>query len=274
MKTQTVIMFIFLLFSSSYQQDIFSNALNNGFTQLGQEFDKDYWLGDWKAEGYSCNARTPKIEEIKIRNEGEKNIAIKTLGDDCVTTGNETFSFLRNPDSKKYNTNDRTPVSYVLGNAFRPNSSRANNWVQIVDKDTFKSGYGIVYRRISPPPKPEEPRVVEKIVEKIVEVPVEKIVERIVEKPVEKIVEKIVEKPVEKIVEKIVEKPCPKCDVAPAPAPKDDDSDYILVPGYLLNQYLNIDGDYFNDDDFPKRNFRIRPNRRRPYNKKRGNHRC
>ena len=44
----------------------------------------------------------------------------------------------------------------------------------------------------------------EKIVEKIVEVPVEKIVEKIVEVPVEKIVEKIVEVPVEKIVEKEV----------------------------------------------------------------------
>ena len=48
---------------------------------------------------------------------------------------------------------------------------------------------------------------VEKIVEKIVEVPVEKIVEKVVVKevPVEKVVEKIVEVPVEKIVEKIVE---------------------------------------------------------------------
>lgn len=55
------------------------------------------------------------------------------------------------------------------------------------------------------------PVVVEKIVEKRVEVPIEKIVEKIVEVPVEKIVEKIVEVekrvevPVEKIVEKIVE---------------------------------------------------------------------
>ena len=49
------------------------------------------------------------------------------------------------------------------------------------------------------------PVVVEKIVEKRVEVPVEKIVEKIVEVPVEKIVEKRVEVPVEKIVEKIVE---------------------------------------------------------------------
>ena len=60
------------------------------------------------------------------------------------------------------------------------------------------------------------PVVVEKIVEKRVEVPVEKIVEKIVEVPVEKIVEKIVEVekrvevPVEKIVEKIVEVPVEK----------------------------------------------------------------
>ncbi len=58
-----------------------------------------------------------------------------------------------------------------------------------------------------------QPRVIEKIVEKRVEVPVEKIVEKrvevpvekIVEVPVERIVEKRVEVPVEKIVEKRVE---------------------------------------------------------------------
>lgn len=43
--------------------------------------------------------------------------------------------------------------------------------------------------------KEAEPQVVEKVVEKIVEVPVEKVVEKIVEVPVEKVVEKIVEVP-------------------------------------------------------------------------------
>ena len=68
----------------------------------------------------------------------------------------------------------------------------------------------IVEKRVEVPVE----KVVEKIVEKRVEVPVEKVVEKIVEKrvevPVEKVVEKIVEKrvevPVEKVVEKIVEK--------------------------------------------------------------------
>ena len=49
-------------------------------------------------------------------------------------------------------------------------------------------------------------KVVEKVVEKRVEVPVEKIVERVVEVPVEKIVEKRIEVPVEKVVEKEVVK--------------------------------------------------------------------
>ena len=77
---------------------------------------------------------------------------------------------------------------------------------------------------ITEDPPPVE-KIVEKIVEKRVEVPVEKIVEKIVEKrvevPVEKIVEKIVEKrvevPIEKIVEKIVEvEPPPRTEIVVA----------------------------------------------------------
>jgi predicted flap endonuclease-1-like 5' DNA nuclease len=55
------------------------------------------------------------------------------------------------------------------------------------------------------------PKVVEKIVEKIVDRPVEKIVEKIVDRPVDRIVEKIVEKivdrPVDRVVEKLVDNP-------------------------------------------------------------------
>ena len=77
---------------------------------------------------------------------------------------------------------------------------------------------------ITEDPPPVE-KIVEKIVEKRVEVPDVKIVEKIVEKrvevPVEKIVEKIVEKrvevPVEKIVEKIVEvEPPPRTEIVVA----------------------------------------------------------
>jgi predicted flap endonuclease-1-like 5' DNA nuclease len=51
------------------------------------------------------------------------------------------------------------------------------------------------------------PKVVEKVIEKIVDRPVDRIVEKIVDRPVDRIVEKIVDRPVEKIVEKIVDRP-------------------------------------------------------------------
>jgi hypothetical protein len=70
-------------------------------------------------------------------------------------------------------------------------------------------GAKIYSRHDLPPDEDPAPEIVEKIVEKIVEVPVEveKIVEKRVEVPVEveKVVEKVVEVPVEKIVEKIIE---------------------------------------------------------------------
>ena len=68
--------------------------------------------------------------------------------------------------------------------------------VKIVEK--------IVEKRVEVPVEKIVEVPVEKIVEKVVEVPVEKIVEKVVDVPVEKVVEKVVEVPVEKIVEKIV----------------------------------------------------------------------
>jgi len=83
-----------------------------------------------------------------------------------------------------------------------------------------------------PQPEPEQPEpaenpveapaaeVEEKVVERVVEVPVEKIVEKIVEVPVEKIVEKVVEVPVEKIVEKEVVKEVPVEKIVEVPVDK------------------------------------------------------
>ena len=83
-----------------------------------------------------------------------------------------------------------------------------------------------------PQPEPEQPEpaenpveapaaeVEEKVVERVVEVPVEKIVEKSVEVPVEKIVEKVVEVPVEKIVEKEVVKEVPVEKIVEVPVEK------------------------------------------------------
>ena len=107
---------------------------------------------------------------------------------------------------------DSANGSFYRGNKLAPN---AKTELQNGDVVRFGTVAMSIRWELPPPPPPPAPvvttapggeKVVEKIVEKIVEKPVEKIVEKIVEKPVEKIVEKIVEKPVEKIVEKIVEK--------------------------------------------------------------------
>ena len=84
-------------------------------------------------------------------------------------------------------------------------------------ENLMKNQERLIERLLSQPLAAQD-RVVEKVVEvpveKVVEKPVEKIVEKIVEKPVEKVVEKIVEVPVEKVVEKpverIIEKPVEK----------------------------------------------------------------
>tara|TARA_R110000796_G_scaffold19237_3_gene57787 strand:+ start:2064 stop:2567 length:504 start_codon:yes stop_codon:yes gene_type:complete len=62
--------------------------------------------------------------------------------------------------------------------------------------EALRSGFTILQYGMGP----NKPKVIEKTVEVIKEVPVERIVEKIVEVPVDRIVEKIVEVPVEKSV--------------------------------------------------------------------------
>ncbi|MCH5160276.1 MAG: hypothetical protein J1F66_05490 [Clostridiales bacterium] len=97
---------------------------------------------------------------------------------------------------------------YVLS----PDLSKVGVRLVTVRYGEYSSVYTVVVsEKRAPQPEPE-PVVVEKVVEKVVEVPVEKVVERVVEVPVEKVVEKVIEQPaepviVEKVVEKVVEVP-------------------------------------------------------------------
>lgn len=66
---------------------------------------------------------------------------------------------------------------------------------------------GVVIGRAFFPLEVPKPFVVEKVIEKRVEVPVDRIVEKRVEVPVDRIIEKRVEVPVDRVVEKRVEVP-------------------------------------------------------------------
>ena len=89
----------------------------------------------------------------------------------------------------------------------------------------------------------ESAKVVEKVVEKRVEVPVEKVVEKVVEKrvevPVEKIVEKIVEKRVEVPVPKILNLP-KEINGNPVPEFSPEDSSRPFRPGLALPSDLKV----------------------------------
>lgn len=85
--------------------------------------------------------------------------------------------------------------------------------VEKLARDTFNRGFTLLkYGETPIKIKAPEPKVIEKVVEKIKEVPVDRIVEKIKEVPVERVVEKIkeVQVPVEKIVERIREVPTEK----------------------------------------------------------------
>lgn len=204
----------------SYSCQTFPDSFNPTFTQITEEFDRNYWVGPWHAEGYRCNDKTPAVEEVEIRMEGDTFIATKTLGDDCVLTGQETFRGTLPADNKNYNSNDRVSVVYKTGYAGSPSSGQANLTLQIIDKNTFKGGMtmNITYRRAEvkkPEPKPVA---------------------------------------ISDPAPEVQTKPKPIAISEPVPAekprvPRNDDSEYVLVPANFLRPYFQGEDDYVDDDD-------------------------
>jgi hypothetical protein len=146
MNKNSLFMILILLVSYSYQVD----------------YNRDYFIDDWIAYGYRCNAKTPPTEEVKITSVGDEFVAVKTLGDDCVTTNHETF---RAKLMDKYNENTRIQSTWIVGNAFNPNSGKMGGSIQIKDIDTFYDA-PITFKRKIPTkdkkpieePKKEEPK--------------------------------------------------------------------------------------------------------------------
>jgi len=103
---------------------------------LLKTFGRDYFNGNWLMYGYGCNAHTPKVEKCKCHVEGNTFICVKTLGDDCVNTGHETFrgTLPSTVQSKK-----NIAVTYVVGNAHRPQSGHWRNAISIQDQNLFVS---------------------------------------------------------------------------------------------------------------------------------------
>merc|ERR1712160_94294 len=82
-------------------------------------------------------------------------ICTKTLGDDCVTTGTETFRSSGDLPAQLQN-GKKMKITYTVGSAKKPNSGKWRNAMKIINKDTFISGKR-KYVRISPPKPAVEP---------------------------------------------------------------------------------------------------------------------
>jgi len=116
---------------------------------LSQSFPQNYLVGDWLMYGYGCNRRTPKVEKCNCKMHGAVAICTKTIGDDCVTTGHETFRTHNLP--KSLQTRKNIPITYVVGNARRPNSGHWRNSFHIINHNEFRSQKRR-YVRIAPKP--------------------------------------------------------------------------------------------------------------------------
>ena len=119
MKNFNIVFVIFIMISCSYQSELSSMA-------------NDYFEGNWLMYGYGCDGKEPKVEKMKAHYEGNTVVAIKTLGDNCVTTGTETF---RGPVTYPLKVGKNIAITYVVGSVSRPNSGHWKNSCQIVDQN-------------------------------------------------------------------------------------------------------------------------------------------
>merc|ERR1740139_952681 len=118
-------------------------------------FPANYFVGDWLMYGLTCNKNTPKVEKCSCAMKDKIVICTKTLGDDCVTTGTETFRSSGDLPAQLQN-GKKMKITYTVGSAKKPNSGKWKNAMKIINKDTFISGKR-KYVRISPPKPAVEP---------------------------------------------------------------------------------------------------------------------
>jgi hypothetical protein len=156
MKYSNLIFIISLLIACSLQEE------------LTQTFPSNYFEGNWLMTGYGCNRHTPKVETMVAHMEGDVVIATKTLGDDCVTTGTETF---RGKLPATLQTGKNMKITYVVGNARKPNSGHWNNSMHIINENEFRSQKR-VYTRDSAKNLAEHPVVVPAVVPAVIPAPV------------------------------------------------------------------------------------------------------
>merc|ERR1712151_957833 len=124
---------------------------------LPKTFTANYFESEWLMHGYGCDVKEPKVEKCRCKTVGKEVICTKTLGDNCVPTGKETFRFVKPAVIK---TAVNIDLTYLVGSPAKPASGHWRNKFVIDDINNFHSGKRR-YVRIAAPvlakpaPKPQ-----------------------------------------------------------------------------------------------------------------------
>ena len=103
------------------------------------KWDRNYFLGTWDCDGYSCQGRGNIHEDVEITYDGDQGDKINAVksnsnGDNCVTQGHTTF-FGQLPDY--LDPENFITVKFWVGNPRSPNASTVQSYCQIKDKNNF-----------------------------------------------------------------------------------------------------------------------------------------
>jgi len=101
---------------------------------------RDYFLGYWIGDGYTCDTGKVEKENIIVTYEDNKVIAKKIKGDNCVNAGKITFEFTPIKDLWKKGSTGKYDIKckITLGSPSAPQSSHSTNCsIEIVDKNNF-----------------------------------------------------------------------------------------------------------------------------------------
>ena len=100
--------------------------------------------GLWESRDYQCPWGVLHTELVEITHEGEKFVAIKVIGDECVPAGFESFTG-RLPARASVGA-----ISWTTGLPLSPASGRAAGFLKVVDENSFVAGSesgDLVFRR-------------------------------------------------------------------------------------------------------------------------------
>ena len=143
MKTFNIAFLLFTLISFSYQTQLETNTSSSPPRPLKKTFKADYFEGAWEMYGYGCDGKEPTPELMYCTDFDKNVICTKTKGDNCVTTGTETFRFVK---PALVQTGKNIKLTYVVGNAKKPNSGHWKNHFEIDNLNKFHSGKRIYIR--------------------------------------------------------------------------------------------------------------------------------